>query len=280
MMSRQSVPRMENTIPASRLARSGIFLAAILLVPVAYGSDIGGEVVPPVCQYDEHGVALPTVPPECSQPFRISNVFGNIGDQADLIPNLGKDPWLLNETMSGNDLALQFHGTFGAYFPVASDPLTRGNTTDSNHAFARWFSLTVQNTSSHPWTGFSLELRSDLDLPSDDDDTIGFGEIFNAVTLYGPPSSGEFHDANFLHPGFEAFTRDILIFTDGQIAPSETAHFNFLISSNTTQDFYLIQHAATVPEPASMLLSAAGLAVLFLVLRKGLRSDSKEERIQ
>jgi len=279
-MAQQSVPRIVKTIPANRLAGSGIFLAVILLIPVAYGSDIGGEVVPPVCQYDALGVALPTVPPECSQPFGISNVFGNSGDQAGLISNLGKDPWLLNETMSGGDLTLQFHGTFGAYFPVAGDPLTRGNPTDSNHAFARWFSLTVQNTGTRPWSGFSLELRSDLGLPSDDDDTIGFGEIFNALTLYGPPSSGEFHDANFLHPGFEAFTQDILIFTGGRIAPSETAHFNFLISSNTVQDFYLIQHATAVPEAASGLLSAAGIAVLLLVWRKGSRSDSKEERIQ
>lgn len=244
--------------------QSGLFITAMLFGPAATASDIGGEVVPPVCVYDDFGAVSPGYPAACSQPFQISN---RSGGTANLTTNNGTAAWLLDETVGGDNLTLQFTGTFGVVDPVHPDAGRRSNPTDSNHVFARWFSVTVKNTGLHPWAGFSFELRSTLDLDSDDDDTVGFGEIRNYFTLYGPPSSPNFTGANFKDPDFEAFTRDILIFRDGWIAPQQSANFQFLISSNTVEDFYLIQQPLIIPEPGSVLAAASGLAALLLAKR-------------
>jgi len=260
---------------ATMRCRAGIYqaiwIAAFVTCPVVTASDIGGEVVPPVCSYESDGSTAAGDPAACGETLRIASIHGGVGDTAILSPTPTAQPWALTETLGGEQLTLGFTGTFGPYMPISTDPFRRGNPTESGHVLARWFSVSVRNTSAVPWGAFRFELRTNLNVPSDEDDTISFGEWLSSSLLWGPPSSRDFSRVNVNEPGFDASGSDVLLFSGGNVAPNEVAQFEFLISSNTVSDFYLMQQGLpeAVPEPASAFLIGLGLCAVILGRQHG-----------
>jgi len=249
---------------------AAVLIAAGAACPALNASDIGGEVVPPVCSYQSNGAPTTGDPQACAETFRIAAVSGGPGDTTMLSPTNNSDPWMLTETLGTEPLTLRFTGTFGPYVPIPSDPLVRGDPTGSGHVLARWFTVSVRNTSHVPWGAFRFELRSNPNLPSDDEDTLSFGEWLSSTILYGPPFSPDFAHVNAEDFDFDAFGSDVLLFSAGSVRPNEVADFHFVISSNSAADIYLIQQPVPEPAPVGMIgigLCAVVLKRLYSVLR-------------
>ena len=79
----------------------------------------------------------------------------------------GAEPWLLNETMTGNALV--------SFSEVDGSALGE-NTTGSGHAFGKWLQKTILNNTTDNWTSFELELRVDPELASLDGDGLSFAQ--------------------------------------------------------------------------------------------------------
>ena len=247
---------------AGRVSYSTILIAELLILSMvpAFGSDVGGEVEPPPCEFDNNGSVISGVP-ACSGPMAFKLIMGTGTLSAD-ITSLGSadQPWRLNQDAMALDSTINLSGGFGPLLPFdpAKSAKTQANPTDSGHWFARVLQLTVINSTSIPWQGFDLELRSVLDTPSDHLDSISFGQIQrNPPLLFMMPFSDVFGTVSF-----EARTKDSIRFREGIVRPGESVSMQFLISDNgPTSEFFLQEQAVElVPEPGT--LSVVSFVVL------------------
>lgn len=92
----------------------------------------------------------------------------------------------------------------------------------------------VVNRSKQIWTGFDLELRQELPIPSSYPDGLSFDQLrsFNK-----PMNSDAFAVAERINEPY-----DRVNFYDGKVDPGATAQFNFYITDPTAvPEFYLLQ---------------------------------------
>ena len=250
------------------LTYSKILIRALWMMSLlpAFGSDVGGEVEPPPCEFDSNGSVISGVA-ACSGPMAFQLIMGT-GALSSNITSLGSadEPWLLNHDTTTLSSTISMSGGFGPLLPfdATKSAKSQANPTGSGHWFARVFELTVMNSTAIAWQGFDLELRSDLNTPSDHLDSVSFGQIQrNPPLLFMMPLSNVFSTASF-----EARTMDALSFRDGMVRPGETVSMRFLISDNgPTGEFFLQQQAITaVPEPGT--LSLVSFVVVIAAFRR------------
>jgi hypothetical protein len=246
-----------------RPGRFALLSTFALTVSVANASDIGGEVLPPPCSYDSAG-AVVVGPPQCAGLSAISVVSGSgsVLKSFSAPANGGTValPFRMEDLISGSESDLFFNGTLGPLLPLPADPQLEGNALGGRQFFSRMFSEILTNKSASAWTGFYIELRTVLDLPSTNSDGLSFGQISRGPQqlIVDPNSPG------FSSVGFESNEADWITFSGGSIAPGESVILNFAISETlASPGFYLLQAPMQeTPEPASFLLTVTALALL------------------
>jgi len=169
-------------------------------------------------------------------------------------------PWIIEETMTGAG-TLEFSSA-----PLVGDNVDcwgQGGNDDActGHNQSKWISKTITNNTQFAWTWFRLELPyiphvDQFGAPSDD--TLSF-----ASAALSPPV--------FTSTVFTAYTvgtfdtwGDYLTFYGNIVAPLDSVTFKFVITTNFVDNDPFSLRQMSVPEPSTLALLGAGLALLGL----------------
>ena len=234
---------------------------------VGQASDIGGEFAPPPCAYDSSGKVTVGFPPQCTGLASISVlspsgfVLNDLSFSA--LPTTGtlSQPFQWADSVSGFSSDLLFTGTLGPLLPLPIDPQLEGNALGGSQFFSRMMWETVVNESHSTWTGFYIELETELGITSTNSDGLSFAQVSrNPQQLAALPTSDVFGVVDF-----ESNRQDSITFSGGNVGPGQSVILNFPISETTAlPGFYLLQRPVVlIPEPISFPLVFTGLVLLF-----------------
>jgi hypothetical protein len=150
--------------------------------------------------------------------FRLVSVSGT-GSRA--------DPFVVVEEFTGPDAAIMvIRGMAGQL------TARQGMTVLQAAGFA--LRKVVVNRTGRPWQLFDMELREELDLPSDYHDGLSFDQIRSAPR---PFLADRFARSNEVSEPF-----DYIRFSQGVVQPGETVVFNVTVTDTSPRDlFFLIQ---------------------------------------
>jgi len=167
------------------------------------------------------------------------------------------DPILIYETITGPgdvDVMLTDIGT--------------GNDGGSGHVWGRWFRKIVTNATGISWTSFEIELHETLGTPSSDGDGLSFAQGYDPR-----PFSSD------LLPSWTEILlpKDFVNFFGGTVADTQVVIFDFYVTDNSPNDFYLRQSpnepVPVVPEPSTYLLLGSGIAALAYFRRRKMKKS-------
>jgi hypothetical protein len=154
-----------------------------------------------------------------------SDELGGIELQAGWGSGTLEDPFVLVESITGRGPAI---------LVVRGMSWRFGNRIRSHHEVGFALTKIVHNQTGLPWTQFEVELRETLERPSPFGDGLSFGQSTRA----GRP----FRSVPFAQVDEVLEPYDAVVFSDGVVAPGETATVEFVITDTTPRhDFFLLQ---------------------------------------
>jgi len=163
------------------------------------------------------------------------------------------DPIMIYETMTAaGDVDLGF------------TDIGTGNEGTSPHTWGRWFRKVVTNGTTNAWTSLELELQEVLGTPSSDGDGLSFAQGYTPRPF----------SSDLLPLWTEIILpKDFVNFYGGNVVSGDTVIFDFYVTDQSPNDFYLRQSQnepvpGVVPEPSTYLLLGSGFAALAFYNRR------------